>query len=136
MPVSVSVPGDRARGGRRHHGVPAGTGACGLRTPVGAPAAPRRGAGGHELVAGVGADPRPPGGQGGGLGRRLVLGALDAARRRGARSVTLRVLEPNVRARRLYEACGFVVEGVLREEFWLQGRYVDDLLMRCELTGP
>jgi len=31
--------------------------------------------------------------------------------------------------RRLYESCGFVVEGVLRGEFHVDGRDVDDVLM-------
>jgi RimJ/RimL family protein N-acetyltransferase len=44
------------------------------------------------------------------------------------------VLETNTRARRLYEAAGFEVEGVLRDEFLLAGRYVDDLLMARDLT--
>ena len=38
-------------------------------------------------------------------------------------------------ARRLYESCGFTAEGVLREEFFLGGRYVDDVLMACMLVG-
>ena len=61
------------------------------------------------------------------------------ARSRGARKLSLRVLGGNVAARRLYEACGFTVEGVLREEFFLGGRYVDDVLMACLLdavAGP
>ena len=33
------------------------------------------------------------------------------------------------RARRLYESCGFQIEGVLRDEFYLGGQYVDDVLM-------
>jgi len=37
----------------------------------------------------------------------------------------LRVLGGNASARRLYEACGFVVEGILRNDFLLGGRYVD-----------
>ena len=65
----------------------------------------------------------------------LVLAALEEARRRGARSVTLRILAPNGAARRLYERCGFHVQGVLREEFLLRGRYVDDVLMRHDLSA-
>ena len=64
-----------------------------------------------------------------GIGRALVEGAIAAARARGVRRVTLRVLGPNAGARALYEACGFVVEGVLRGEFHLDGRDVDDVLM-------
>lgn len=37
--------------------------------------------------------------------------------------VYLRVLEYNHRARRLYEKCGFVVEGVLREEMKVDGTW-------------
>ena len=73
--------------------------------------------------------------QGRGLGRALVHAALDAARERGARKVTLRVLGPNTAARALYESCGFVVEGVRRHEFLLDGRYVDDVLMARHLSG-
>jgi ribosomal protein S18 acetylase RimI-like enzyme len=68
-----------------------------------------------------------------GAGRRLVEASVERARDRGARKLFLRVLGPNTRARRLYEACGFVVEGVLRDEFFLDGRYVDDVLMACFL---
>ena len=64
-----------------------------------------------------------------GAGRRLVEASVEQARGRGARKLALRVLGSNVRARRLYESCGFLVEGVLRAEFLLGGRYVDDVLM-------
>ncbi len=64
-----------------------------------------------------------------GLGRRLVSAAQDLARQRGARKLTLRVLGPNTGARRLYESCGFEVEGVLTGEFVLDGVEVDDVLM-------
>ncbi len=70
-----------------------------------------------------------PGCQRQGVGRALVEASAAAARRQGARKLTLRVLGPNDRARRLYESCGFHVEGVLCEEFLLDGRYVDDVLM-------
>ena len=36
---------------------------------------------------------------------------------------------------RLYESCGFTVEGVLREEFFLGERYVNDVLMACMLAA-
>ena len=81
----------------------------------------------HALVInGLAVDPAR---QGRGVGRALIDAALDEARTRGARKVSLRVLAPNARARRLYEACGFSVEGVLRWEFQLNGEYVDDLLL-------
>jgi ribosomal protein S18 acetylase RimI-like enzyme len=71
--------------------------------------------------------------QGRGVGRALVEAAAAAARQGGARRLTLRVLSTNDAARALYESCGFVVEGVLRGEFLLDGRYVDDVLMALEL---
>ena len=43
------------------------------------------------------------------------------------------MLGTNVPARRLYEAGGFTVEGVLREQLLLGGRYVDDVFMAREL---
>lgn len=64
-----------------------------------------------------------------GVGRALLRAAVEEARHRGARRVTLRVLGHNAPARALYEAEGFVVEGVLPEEFLLDGAYVDDVLM-------
>jgi ribosomal protein S18 acetylase RimI-like enzyme len=74
-----------------------------------------------------------------GVGRRLVEACIEQARSRGARKLSLRVLGGNVAARRLYELSGFTVEGVLSEEFFLGGRYVDDVLMACVLdavAGP
>lgn len=87
----------------------------------------------HVLgIKGLAVDPAR---RGQGLGRRLVAAAIREAGARGARRLTLRVLAPNTPARGLYEACGFRVEGVLREEFRLEGRYVDDVLMALDL-GP
>jgi ribosomal protein S18 acetylase RimI-like enzyme len=70
-----------------------------------------------------------------GLGRALLRAAVEEAGERGARRLTLRVLATNAGARALYDACGFVVEGVLREEFLLDGRYVDDVLMALDLSA-
>lgn len=69
-----------------------------------------------------------------GIAKRLVDTAVAEARTRGARKVTLRVLGHNTAARRVYEACGFVVEGVLRAEFHVDGHDVDDVLMACSLA--
>ncbi|MFJ9181226.1 GNAT family N-acetyltransferase [Streptomyces sp. NPDC102360] len=67
--------------------------------------------------------------RGRGTGRALVRGAIELARRQGARRITLRVLGHNTPARKLYEAEGFVIEGVLPGEILLDGSYVDDVLM-------
>ncbi|KUN28541.1 acetyltransferase [Streptomyces antibioticus] len=64
-----------------------------------------------------------------GVGRALIRAVTEEARRRGARRLTLRVLGHNTPARKLYESEGFVVEGVLPEEFLIDGAYVDDVFM-------
>ena len=90
----------------------------------------------HVLqVHGLAVHPRR---QGRGVGRRLVTAAVEEARRRGARRLTLRVLGSNPAARALYERCGFVVEGALPGEYLLDGRFVDDILMgyTFEPAGP
>ncbi|WP_267713354.1 GNAT family N-acetyltransferase [Streptomyces sp. CoH17] len=74
--------------------------------------------------------------RGHGVGRALVRAAVEDARHKGFRRITLRVLGHNTAARKLYESEGFVVEGVQPEEFHLDGRYVDDVLMGRMLTGP
>jgi ribosomal protein S18 acetylase RimI-like enzyme len=73
--------------------------------------------------------------QGRGVGRALVEACMAGARQQGARKLALRVLGFNHRARHLYESCGFHIEGLLREEFLLDGRYVDDVFMALML-GP
>ncbi|WP_344359940.1 GNAT family N-acetyltransferase [Streptomyces gobitricini] len=67
--------------------------------------------------------------RGRGIARALLRAAFEEAARQGATRVTLRVLGHNKPARRLYASEGFVVEGVLPGEFFLDGRYVDDVLM-------
>ena len=97
-----------------------------------APATPLR-SGGHVLTLnGVAVEQRA---RRAGVGRALVAAAAAEARARGARRLTLRVLADNEPARRLYESLGFVVEGVQRQEFLLEGRYVDDVLMALDLTA-
>lgn len=87
----------------------------------------------HVLeVNGLAVDPDK---RGQGIGRVLVDAVKREARSRGASKLTLRVLAPNTTARRLYDAAGFTVEGVLRGEFLLDGVLVDDILMACPLTS-
>ena len=76
-----------------------------------------------------------PEAQGTGVGQALIEEAQHQVRRRGARKLTLRVLGPNAGARRLYEACGFVVDGVLTAEFVIDGADVDDVLMAWHPGG-
>lgn len=85
----------------------------------------------HVLqIQGLGVDPAY---QGRGVGRALLDAAADEARARNARKLSLRVLGRNTTARRLYERAGYRVEGVLAEEFLLDGEYVDDVLMARRL---
>jgi ribosomal protein S18 acetylase RimI-like enzyme len=70
-----------------------------------------------------------------GVGRALLEGAADHAAAHGVRRLTLRVFAVNEGARALYESAGFVVEGVLRGEFFAGGRYVDDVLMARDLAA-
>ncbi|MGW1814671.1 N-acetyltransferase family protein [Streptomyces sp. NPDC002125] len=69
-----------------------------------------------------------------GVARALLRAAYAEARGQGAARLTLRVLGHNTPARALYAAEGFAVEGVLPGEFFLGGRYVDDVLMGRSLT--
>lgn len=66
--------------------------------------------------------------RGQGLGRALLDEAGRTVRARGGRKLSLRVLASNRRARAVYAAAGFVVEGVLGQEFTIDGVPVDDLL--------
>lgn len=86
----------------------------------------------HVLeIGGLAVDPSR---QGVGVGRAVVEAAIAQPRARGARKVTLRVLGTNDAAQRLYSSCGFRIEGILRDEFRLEGRDVDDVLMAHHLA--
>jgi RimJ/RimL family protein N-acetyltransferase len=63
--------------------------------------------------------------RGQGVGKALLGAALNAAKAAGLTRVELSVREPNLRALRLYETMGFVVEGVKRRGVRLDGNYED-----------
>lgn len=71
-----------------------------------------------------------------GLGARLILSALDAARQRGLVRVSLYVRTDNTRAVRLYERLGFVHEGRLRRELRVDGIDYDNFTMAIFLDVP
>lgn len=73
--------------------------------------------------------------RGRGIGRALLAAAIEQAELEGARKLVLRVLGHNTPARALYTACGFVEEGNMRELFYLDGAYVDDVMMAFD-TQP
>jgi len=64
--------------------------------------------------------------RGRGVATALLAAAEQRAREAGASKITLRVLGTNTAARRVYERAGYVVEGVLRGEFRIDGVDVDD----------
>jgi len=70
-----------------------------------------------------------PGARRHGAAASLLDAAERQSRERGIRKLTLRVLSTNHGAISLYERQGFTREGTLLEEFRINGRYVDDVLM-------
>jgi len=65
---------------------------------------------------------------------RLVL--EFAFERLGVHRVGLDVADYNPRARRVYEKCGFVVEGVHRDAILWEGKRYDSVLMSVLATDP
>ncbi|HET6264063.1 MAG TPA: GNAT family N-acetyltransferase [Usitatibacter sp.] len=72
--------------------------------------------------------------RGKGIGRALVLGVLEQARRReGVILVQLTVTDGNLDAQRLYEGCGFVVFGVEPRAMRQGEEYLAKVHMWCDL---
>jgi ribosomal protein S18 acetylase RimI-like enzyme len=67
--------------------------------------------------------------QGKGIGKRLLEAAEAKAKAQGKRKLSLRVLATNESAIAFYKRCGYQEQGRLVEEFYLNGRFVDDILM-------
>ena len=68
--------------------------------------------------------------RGQGVGRRLMEYAIDWARAGGVVTrIELNVFVRNSNAIRLYESCGFVVEGRRRRSIHRDGEYMEDLVM-------
>ena len=68
--------------------------------------------------------------RGKGLGRRIMDLMLGYCREwLNIRKVNLIVLADNKAAVTLYEKCGFVIEGTLKDEYFLDGRYRTALIM-------
>ena len=75
--------------------------------------------------------------RGQGLGRDAIAVVLRYAfAHRGLHRVALEVLADNEPAVRCYRACGFVEEGRLRDDAWVDGRFVDQLRMAVLSTDP
>jgi RimJ/RimL family protein N-acetyltransferase len=68
--------------------------------------------------------------RGRGVGRRLMAYAIDWARQGGVvKRIELYVFVRNTNAIRLYESCGFEIEGRRRRAAQREGEYLDDLVM-------
>ncbi|WP_125461198.1 GNAT family N-acetyltransferase [Paenibacillus ihbetae] len=68
-----------------------------------------------------------------GIGLQLIEAAKELAGGEGIAKLRLRVLSSNPAALSFYRACGFREEGRLVREFYVNGRYVDDIWMCCFL---
>ena len=64
-----------------------------------------------------------------GIGTELVAGAQAWARERRLRKLSLGVFPDNERAIAVYERCGFVREGIRRQQYRSNDEYRDELLM-------
>jgi RimJ/RimL family protein N-acetyltransferase len=72
--------------------------------------------------------------RGRGIGFRLLDAALDAAFRQGFARVELEARTDNTRAIALYDKIGFVREGLLRDSFFVDGKYFDAIAMAIVRT--
>ena len=71
-----------------------------------------------------------PGHRGKGYGREVLALVVDLAfRHHNAHRVHLSCLATNEAAQRCYRAAGFVEEGRRRQSAWVDGEYVDEILM-------
>ncbi|WP_035050905.1 GNAT family N-acetyltransferase [Carnobacterium pleistocenium] len=67
--------------------------------------------------------------QGKGVGTALLTAIKTLAANEGIHKLSLRVLSTNPAAIQLYQKNGFQLEGRLKDEFWIEGQFIDDLLM-------
>lgn len=69
-----------------------------------------------------------------GVGTRLIEYMIAWARESGiVRKINLRVREDNERGIRLYERMGFVREGVITRDFYVDGRFYSSILMGLQV---
>ncbi len=67
--------------------------------------------------------------QGRGIGSNLTLFMVHVARSKGLRKLTLDVFADNPRAIHLFEACGYVKEGLFPDHYWFRGEFHDVIRM-------
>ncbi|HBN6879067.1 TPA: GNAT family N-acetyltransferase, partial [Vibrio cholerae] len=73
--------------------------------------------------------------KGQGFGKELVNKLEGWAISHGYSRLELTVMQHNERAKRLYESCGFEVEGLKRHSLVVDGEYVNELYMSKLLTA-
>jgi len=74
---------------------------------------------------------------GNGLGRKLMEGLEFFAQQAGLHRLELTVMSDNERAQRLYESMNYKTEGVRIHSLYIEGAYVDEIVMAKLLeTGP
>lgn len=71
--------------------------------------------------------------QGQGIGQTLFQAFLDEARKASYRKISIPVLASNHKALAFYEKNGFKEEARLRQHFFIQGHYVDGLILGKDL---
>ncbi len=64
-----------------------------------------------------------------GIGKALILAAIDAALIVGYKKITLSVFANNSRAIALYKKIGFEQVGCRRKQFYMNHEYIDEVLM-------
>lgn len=70
-----------------------------------------------------------PHAEGKGVGSALLTAIKALAAEQGIHKLSLRVLSTNPAAIHLYQKNGFEVEGRLKDEFLIEGKFIDDLFM-------
>ncbi|MBO0441348.1 GNAT family N-acetyltransferase [Candidatus Enterococcus ikei] len=61
-----------------------------------------------------------------GIGRQLVDYLKEAATNEGIHKISLRVMGANTKAIQFYRKNGFIQEALLKDEFFINGRFCDD----------
>jgi len=75
------------------------------------------------------------------IGQKLLAAAINAAKEKGILHIELTIRETNRTARALCEKMAFVLEGTLREEWYVDGKYYNIHVMAlllprlCEAKG-
>ncbi|MCL2112464.1 MAG: GNAT family N-acetyltransferase [Streptococcaceae bacterium] len=67
--------------------------------------------------------------RGKGVATALITFFIDYARHEGYKKITIQVMGSNPTALKLYEKLGFVCEGRLRKEFFIDETYIDDCIL-------